>query len=418
LQLVRKANGASWAALFALGVAGLIPHATYAQAQQTPIPEAPSLAPQLDIAGSGVASLDFGLPRHVAIGGLGRTSGSQVNLSDSSLLLGASERLYRKAIGSFTLGGLALDAANSGRQGAAQVFLHQAFLDYQGLRTEAYVGRTDSPTGQIVQFPTLRGDDLITFTSILDPFSNGDNVEEHRYANVAAVSLNQNLTRFENFHAQHLIDSASGSADSTGLNSYGASYQYLNTPLLTAIQRVVSYGGGYEHRSVARFDGGKSDVLYAGGVVNLVPSTTNRVDLRVLANSTFGNSLRTLHSPVDSFRADSYTVTGAVRYLHSPFGTPGSQLALTAGYRGYNKVPNAGSFGLALTGVKRLGAGFDAVGQLQYQRRNAGLAPAYGGAREDRAIQVGFVFNFDATVNPQVGPRRSLLNLQHTYIPN
>lgn len=397
---------------------GFVSHVAHAQAQQTPIPEQPGLAPQLDIAGSGVASLDLGLRRHGVNGTIGRTSGSQINLSDSSLLVGASERLYRGAIGSFTLGGLALDAANSGRPTGAQVFLHQAFLDYQALRTEAYIGRTDTPTGQIVQFPTLRGDDLITFTAVLDPFSNGDNVEEHRYANVAAVSLNQNLTRFENFHVEHLIDSASASPDVAGLNAYGASYQYLNLPSLTAIQRIVSYGGGYEHRSVARLDGGKSDVVYAGGVVNLVPSTTNRVDLRVLANSTFGNSLRSLGSVTDSFRADSYTVTGAVRYLHSPYGTPGSQLALTAGYRGYNKVRDAGSFGLALTGVKRLGAGFDAVGQLQYGRRNAGLAGAYGGAREDRAIQVGFVFNFDATINPQVGPRRSLLNLRHAYIPN
>ena len=393
--------------------------AAWAQAQQVPVPEDPSTAPQLEVAGVGIASLDSGKRRNSLPGG-GRTSGNLVNLSDSSLLVGAAERLYRGAIGSFSLGGIALDQTNSGLSGSAQLFLHQAFLDYQALRYEAYVGRTNTPAAQLVQFPTFRDDDLLAFTNLLNPFSDGGNAKEHQYSNIAAVTLNQGQRSFENFHAQNLIDSASGSGagDRTGLNSYGVSYQNLNLPGLEAVQNVVSFGGGYEYRSVGASAGGGSHALYAGGVVNLKPSTTNRIDLRVLGNATFGNNLKTIATLPDSFRADAYSVAAAVRYLHSPYGTPGSQVALTAGYRAYDRISNAGSFGVALTGVKRLGRGFDLVGQLVYQRRNGGLAPAYNGAHEDRAAQIGFIFNYDATFNPQVGPRRSLLNLQHQYIPN
>jgi hypothetical protein len=388
-----------------------------AQAQQVPIPEEPSTQPQIELAGTGVGTLDLAKTQNPAEGG-GKTSANQVNFSDSALLVGAAQRLYRGGIGSFALGGLTTDQTNTGRGTGQSLFLHQGFLDYQTLRTEAYVGRTDTPPAQIVTFPTLRGDDLITFTNLLNPFSDGANVEEHRYANVAAVTFNQGLRHFENVHVQHLIDSAGSDPEGAGLNSYGISYQWLNLPTLEAIQRVVSYGAGYEHRSLSNEQGGRSDALYAGGVFNLKPSLTNRIDLRLLDVFTFGNDLKGFASTADTFRADANQITAAVRYLHSPFGTPASELALTAGYKSYNKVDDANSFGLALTGVKRLGQGFDAVAQLLYQRRDKALGDAYGGAREEKAIQIGFVFNFNATFNQNIGPRRTLLNLNHQYIPN
>ncbi len=386
----------------------------YAQAQQSPIPEEPSTQPQLEFAGSGVATLDIGRSPNALSGG-GKASESQVNIADSALLIGAAQRLYHGEIGSFSLGGLALDESNTGR--GTQLFLHQAFADYQARNVEALFGRTDQPTGQIVQFPTVRGDDLITFTNVLNPFSNGDNVEEHRYSNVGSVTLNQGFTTFENFHVQHLINSAGSSTD-TGLNSYGVSFQRLGLPSLQHIEKVVSYGGGYEYRNVGKANGGNSQAIYAGGVVNLKPSLTNLVDLRLLDTYTYGNNLNAFSNITDTFRANSNAVAASVRYLHSPFGKPASQVSLTVGYKTYDHVSNAGSYGVALTGVKRLGEGFDAVAQYVYQRRDDALAAAYNGAREDHAFQVGLVFNFDATMNRNIGPRRTLLNLQHQYIPD
>jgi len=408
-----KALG-QWAALLGLTAAGILP--AFGQAQQVPIPEQPSVSPQIEILGTGVGTLDLGRSRNTLPDG-GKASGSQINVSDSALVIGAAQRLYGGGIGSLAVGGLALDQTNVGR--GTQLFLHQAYVDYQTQSTEAYFGRTDQPTAQIVTFPTLRGDDLITFTNLLDPFSSGDNVEEHRYSNVGAVTLNQKLRYFENFHVQHLIDSTNtNTPGSTGLNSYGASIQYLGLPGLEAVERVISYGAGYEHRSVARADGGRSDAVYAGGVVNIKRSLVNLVDLRVLDNYTFGNGLRSFRNTPDTFRANSNAVTAAVRYLHSPFGKPAYQVSLTAGYKSYDRIGNAGSVGVALTGVKRLGDGFDGVAQYVYQKRGDTLANAYGGARQESSVQVGFIFNFDTLFNRSVGPRRSLLNLQHQYIPN
>lgn len=385
------------------------------QTQQSPVKEEIGFQPQIELAGSGVATLDIG--REGLFGGRGVGSRSQVNFSDSSLTVGAAQRMYRNGIGSFSLGGLTTEEGNSGTAGKQQFFLHQAFLDFQELRFEGYVGRTNNPVNQIVGFPTLREDDLTDYTAVLNPFSDGKNLEEHRYSNVAAVAFNKGLRHFLNVHAQNQIDSA-GVGEGGGLNSFGASYQYLGNPALTSIERVPSWGAGVEHRAVTKAFGGASTVVYAGGVLNLAPSVTDRLDLRVLGQASFGNDTSAVASLNDTYRADQQSVAISLRSLHSPFGSPSSQWALTAGFKHYGKVANANSYGLALSYAKSFGAGFDLVSQLGYERRSTGLAPAFGGNQDATVFQIGLVFNFGSTFNQQVGPRRSPTNLLHKYIPN
>ncbi|MBS1723446.1 MAG: hypothetical protein JSS66_10890 [Armatimonadetes bacterium] len=385
-----------------------------AQTQQSPVKEETAFQPQIEIAGSGVATLDIG--REGLFGGRGLGSRSQINFSDSSLSFGAAQRLYGKGIGSFTIGGLTTDESNTGR--GKQVFLHQAFLDFQDLRYEAYLGRTNTPSAQLLTFPTLREDDLVDYTTVANPFSDGGNAEEHRYSNVAAVAINSNLKHFVNVHAEHQIDSAGVSDSDSGLNSYGVTYQYLGNPALTSIERFPSYGLGFEHRAVKDSAGGASNVVYAGGVINLRPSVTNRLDLRILAQSSFGNDTSALATLNDTYRADHQAVAVSLRNLYSPFGRPSSQWSLTAGYRTYSKVTDANSYGVALSFVKSLGQGFDLVSQVGYERRSDAMAAAFGGHRDAAVFQIGLVFNFGSTFNQSVGPRRSPTNLLHKYIPN
>ena len=384
-----------------------------AQTTQSPVEEV-GLQPQIQFAGSGVATLDFG--SEGLFGGRGIGSRSQINFSDSSLTFGAAQRLYRGGIGSFSFGGLTLDSTSGG--GDTQLFLHQAFIDFQELRFEGYLGRTNSATAEMVQFPTLREDDLIDYTSVLNPFSNGANQEEHRYANVAAVVLNRGLKHFVNVHAQHQIDSAGVGEGETGLNSFGVSYQFLGNPALTTIERFPSFGVGFEHRAVKESAGGASNVFYGGGVMNLRPSLVNRLDLRVLAQASFGNDTETIDTLNDAYRSDQHALALSLRQLYSPFGRPSSQWALTAGYKRYTRVSDANSFGVALSYAKSLGQGLDLVSQLGYERRSDGLAAAFGGRTEATVLQLGLVYNFSSVLNQSVGPRRSPTNLLHRYIPN
>ena len=393
--------------------ASLLAASAGAQSQQSPVQQI-SLQPQIEIAGSGLATLDIG--RNGLFGRQGIGSRSQINFSDSSLSFSAAQRLYHGAIGSFSLGGLTIDESISGH--GRQLFLHQAFADFQDLRYEGYIGRTNTPTAQIVPFPTIREDDLVEYTTVLNPFSDGSNIEEHRYSNVAALVLNKGLRHFVNVHAQHQIDSAGVGEGDTGLNSVGVSYQYEGNPSFATIDRVPSFGAGFEHRAVRKSFGGASNVIYGGGVLNLQPGMVNKLDVRILGQLSFGNDTSAVTTLNDTYRADQHSLAISIRKLYSPFGRPASQLALTAGMKRYPKISEANSFGIALSYAKSLGQGFDFVSQIGYERRSNALATALGGPRDSAVLQVGLVFNFGSTFNQAIGPRRSPTNLLHKYIPN
>ncbi len=381
------------------------------QAQPVPVPEDQSTAPQINIAAVGIATAAAGVQPGTPGG---RAS---IDFSDSAIQLGAAQRLYGTAgIGSLGIGGLTLDESNS--SSGTSFFIYQAFTDFQTESFEALVGRSDNATAHLVDFPTLRGDDLITLTNPLNPFSNGDNLEEHRYATLGSVTFNQGLKYFENVHAQQLIDSA-GTGSGGKLNSFGVTLEYLSTPGMEAFQRVVSWGVGYEHLSVNQNASNGLHQIYGGGVMNLNQSVTNRWELRVQDIVSLGSELREFSNVTDTYQAASNALAMSVRYLDSPFGRPGYQLALTAGVKNYFKVDQAMTAGFAVTGVKRLGQGFDLVIQYLGQWRDSSLATAQeDGLAYQQVAQLGFVFNFDATFNRHISPRRSILNQQFQYIPN
>ncbi len=381
------------------------------QAQPVPVPEDESVAPQLTFSGVGIGTL--GYARTADQSGQGT-----MNFSDSALAIGSAQKLsHIGGVGSFGLGGLTTDQANRGTDARTNFFMHQAFVDLQTEKFEFLVGRSDNENAHLIDFPTLRGDDLITLTNPLNPFSNGANVEEHRYANVASVSYNQRLTYFENIHAQHLIDSA-GLGTGTGINSVGATFEYMSEPGLEAFARVPFWAAGAEHLFVSPSSPGGLNQLFAGAVVNLNTSVTDRFDLRVQDVFSSGSDLTKFQTITDSFQADSNSLALALRYLNTPFGSPGYQLSLTAGYKNYLKVSDANSVGVALTGVKRLGQGFDAVAQYQGQWRQSALALAQSNSvGAEQIFEIGFVFGFDASLNQHISPRRTLLNQQHQYIP-
>jgi hypothetical protein len=380
------------------------------QAQPVPVPEDPSLAPQIEIDGVGIGTLNY------------RPSGPDskykagIDFNDSSLLFGAAQRLYENGgIGSLGFGVLATDETNAGT--GIPLFIHQAFLDYQTKSIEFLIGRSDNPSSHIVDFPTIREENLITFTNPLNPFSDGGNMEEHRYSNVASFTLNQELTFFENVHVQHLIDSLGIDNNPVALNSAGVTFEYLSPPGMESLTRLVSAGIGYE-RQITQIPGaGDLNQIYGGAVVNLNKSVTDRIDLRAFDLVNFGSDLSQFQNPSHTYQAGYNTVAAAVRYLRSPFGKPGFQFSLTGGYKKFFTV-QANSWALALTGVKRLGAGFDLVAQYSIERRNGSLASQYQGRTTEHIMEVGLIFNFGATFNERISPRRSLLNFKHQYIPD
>jgi hypothetical protein len=390
----------------------LAPTAFAIQSQPVPIAEDPSTAPQVELSATGIGTAGY------ARSGDHPAGEGVINFADSSLQIGAAQRLYSGATGSFGLGWLTTDQANKGTGANLGYFPSKTFLDVQSLEFEALVGRVDNPTAHLVDFPTLREDDLITLTNPLNPFSKGDSVEEHRYSNAASFTFNQGLKYYENIHVQHQINSASIGTDS-GLNSAGVTFQYLGSPGMEALERMPSWGVGYEHIAMTSRAPGGLNQLYAGAVVNLNEGIVNRFDFRFQDIVSVGSDLKNFASATDSFQADSNAISTSFRYLNSPFGRPGYQVALTAGFKNYFQVNDGRSFGVALTGVRRLGQGFDLVGQYKGQWRESELARVQAaGIASEQVMELGFIFNFGSTLNQHLSPRRTLLNQEHLYIPN
>jgi hypothetical protein len=379
-------------------------------AQPVPIPEDQSTAPQLEVSGVGIATM-----------GLGNTSehgtSNSFNFSDSSLLFGAAQRLFNTGIGSFQFGALSSDAANRGTGSESPLFIYQAVLDYQTETFEVAIGRTDNQNSHFIDFPLLRGDDLVTLTNPVNPFSNGVNPGEHRYANVGTVTYNQNLAYFENIHAQQLIDSAGIGDD--GISSFGASFQYMAPPGLENFSTVPLWGIGYERILISQNSANGLNQIYAGAVINVRKSVTGLIDVRFQDTASLGSTLSSFQSASDSFQADSNALAASFRYLNRPFGNVGYQISLTAAYKNYFKVSDADSFGAALTAVKQLGTGFSVVAQYQGQFRGKALAAVQSKSIAfENIFELGMIFNFDAVFNQHISPRRTLLNQQYSYIPN
>lgn len=388
-----------------------------ALAQSTsPQLQQPMARPQIDIAGNAIGTFDFGQKNAFGSGGFANGS-SQINFSDSALVFGASQSLFHKGVGSFSLGALTLDQANSSGSGL-QAMIHQAVLDYQTKMLEGFIGRTNVPSAKLIDFPVLREDDLQQFTSLLNPFADGNNPEEHRYANLIGVNISHNLQDGVTAYAQHYLDSADlNGVNNSSVNSYGVQFKHETPTGLEGLKQLVSYGAGYEYRDIPSNFGGGQSAVYAGAVVNVIPSLTHRLDFRVFGGATFGNNTSTAAVANDVYRSDARFVGASLRLLQSPFGMAKTQFSITGGYRSYPKLNNGQEWGLAFTVAQELGTGFDAVAQIGTVRRSNSLVGAFGSS-SNTVFQLGFNFQFGTTFNPQVGTRRSPSNLIHQYIPN
>src|SRR5579875_768809 len=226
-----------WTPVFVAIALALTCRQAGAQGSAGPIPEKPSIAPQIELDGTGIATLNYQTPRP-APPPTGSGSTTDLDFADSSLLLGISQRLYHGGIGG--------------------LLLSQLYLDYQTQPFEAYIGRANTPT-HLFDFPTLRGDDLNEFVNLPNPFSNGAIADETRYSNVAAVEWNSHLRNFFNLHVQHLLQTAAPGAGQTGINSYGLTFRYEAPPALESIVKIPFWGLGYEHQTIGIAQGGPAD---------------------------------------------------------------------------------------------------------------------------------------------------------------
>lgn len=372
------------------------------------------VTPELQLASMGVMSFNTDF--------LSDSSISAINdFSDSGLLLGFRQKLYNNYRGQMVMGFQFPDAESD----LGQLFFHQMFLKIESKSNILKMGRS-RVMNSLIEFPTLRDDDAIPFSDVLNPFSAGENSEENQYGNVLEA-IHIFKQRYElRIHSEHYtktpIPPATSETDFS-INSLGVSFEYRvpddqrwNRKILNQIG--ISSNNFLTNRASISSDLDQSlNIIIFSTILNIVPDPVHFFDVRHQSIYNFGfDEVNSIANNADLTRAKSFATLTSLRYLYRKLERPDIQLSLSFGYKNFSGVTNSTNQSLLLVnGFRRIGENFDVGLQYQYNAFSGDLESLYG--KNDHLIRFALLFSVDQLWNEQFDDRKSLLNLEHGYIP-
>ncbi len=335
-----------------------------------------------------------------------------IDFSDTAVLLRGRLQLFPELRGGSVVGFQFPDADSD----LGVVFFHQTYVFLEGRNFGLKVGRSRIQSS-IVEFPTVRDDDMLPYTDTLNPFSVGTTTEDHQYGNTLEVTGILAAKYFLSAHAEHLfLTPGDGGAVDFTLNSFGSSLYYRNIPdrIDSGVVREIGVGMNYND---AKDDGRPATwTAIAGGAVNLYPDPIHLFDFRLQGIYNHGDPGADLSNANGTFRARSARGGAAFRYLYSRGMVPTMQIALVGGYARYIGFGGANSWSGVLNGFYALGYGFDVGMQYQLSRNSAQVRTALGTPELAHVPQAILRFGYELDVNP-LPNRDSILNVEHGYIP-
>ena len=370
--------------------------------------------PEIQLGARGVFSFNTDIVRH-------QTTTAVNDFSDTGILLGFRQKLYHQFRGQMVIGFQFPDAESD----LGQLFFHQTFIKVENQTNILKLGRTRVQS-MLIEFPTLRDDDALQLTDVLNPFSTGENTEDNQYGNVIELAHIFHQRFWFRIHGEHFTQTPIPPATSEqdfSLNAIGISLQYRvpgtqiwNRPFLQQIglgmNNFLTNRQGYNsfwNKSLQNF--------IFSTILNLKPDPIHFVDFRFQAIINQGFSeIRGVSNFKDLTRARSYAIFSSVRYLLRKLERPSLQIALSGGFKTFPGLTNSTSQHQAILNIfYRIGDNFDAAIQFQYKQFTGDLINLYG--ENETRIQFGLVYNISQSWNNQFDDRESLLNLEHGYIP-
>ncbi len=350
-----------------------------------------------------------------------KTTSSVNDFSDTGILLGFRQKLYNKFRGQLVIGFQFPDADSD----LGQVFFHQTFLKIEDKSNILKMGRS-RVRSSLIEFPTLRDDDALQFTDVLNPFSSGENTEDNQYGNVlelAHIFAQRYRLRIHGEHFTKTPVSPAANETNFSLNALGFSFEYRvpqtqlwNRPVIQQIgfgfNSFLADRQGYSNE----FDKTLKNVLVSA-IINLKRDPVHFWDVRTQTIFNLGfDEITDIRDFTTLTRAASVSNFTTIRYLYRKLERPAVQVALSGGVKNFpdlNRTTN--QLQLILNGFYRLGENFDAGLQFQYSRFKGDLADLFG--KSEFRVQFALVYSVDQLWNNQFDDRDSLLNLEHGYIP-
>ena len=399
-----------WLAHIAAWVLCMMPSPTMAQESSA----------RLTVAGTGMVSLN--LNRSSGQGSEAEDSQQSAvsDFSDSFLLLRLDRQLYTNHRAGMLLGFVFPDAETD----LGEVFYNQINVFYDTRTFRGTLGRTRLENF-VLEFPTLREEDLLEYAFVLNGFSNADNSEFSRYGNVARAELFGSGGRF---HARGqasnwtVTDVAGERLDDFEVNSTSAFLGYR-------LPRGIRYSGVVREAGIG-FHGQKVDLpegkwltgFSAGLAVNLSRNPLRNVELRgqvihsrgVNAGTSMNPAAATLGTPLGRALSRSTALVASLRLLRRPYQLDRLQVATTVGYKTFSGV-DASRFTVVPNVFFQLGQGVDVGVQYQYENLSGSLVELLG-MRRSHSVKFVLVFSFQSMFNDYFGDRDDILNLEHGYI--
>lgn len=364
--------------------------------------------PELTIGARGIAS--FAGTLTTAPGQTEQLSGL-IDFSDTSLLVRGRYELFNGLRGGTLIGFQFPDADSD----LGIIFFHQinVFLTSRWFKIKIGRSRTQA---NIVDFPTLRDDDMLVYTSVLNPFSAGKNTQDHQFANAFEATGIVASRYFFSIHAEHMIQNS----DTVGttnflLNSVGASLSYQEIPGLVKSKVLKKLGIGANLYFIDQAQQAVIWNLLAGAALNLIPDPIHQLELRLQGIYSHGVAGLALTNINSSYRQQSLSISASLRYQWMKNMFPTLQVSIIGGYRRFlENTDGADSWSIVANTFYRLGFGFDVGLQYQVESNHQSLQTNLSLPAMTHKLQAAFVFEFERAFG-KLPERRSILNTEHRY---
>ncbi len=268
----------------------------------------------------------------------------------------------------------------------------------------------------IVPLPTLRDDDLIRWSDIQNPFSDGRSTADHQFVNTADATFWPTARLFADVHVENLPNFIlrPASLGAFSINSYGVTLGYREIPALarTSVVRKVGLGANVYRLDLPSQEFGM-DAL-AGAWLNVVPDPVHGVDWRLQGIYNRGTPSLNITTLNDTFRAEQVSIASSVGYSYRRQMLPTFRANVVGAYKRYVH-DSIDQYSVIANAFYALGATTE-IG-LQYQFRSRPNIPESFGDSFANSIKLAFIVALDTTTNRIFDERDALLNTEGGYLP-
>jgi len=375
----------------------------------------PRVIPEINLGGRVIATVNA--DRATDSAGV-RNGDENLDVSDSSLLLGFSKYLFDSTRYGFAVIGFKIPEAGTDLKD--DVYFHELNVGVGGPRWETKLGRSRLGNS-LISFPTLREEDLLAYTYVGNGSSNAEAEEYQLFGNIIAgnwwftptLSLDAAIT------GRTVTDVAGVQTSGDQLNGGYVGVAY-DLPESMKVNRGVRYAGlrvdTQEAQEIdATLPKDRVTAVIGALVANLSgnPESTWVLDLQAIINN--GAPVSDLASDAARARAKATSVATSIRYGYRPALQTHWQAALTLAWKDYHDFSDATAWAIVPSLAYRLGSGVDFVAQYRYSDYDSTLAAALD-RKSEQKLWLGLQFALDATFNETVGERKSILNLEHNML--